>query len=185
MYTYYLATGNEITLEEGAGGARPKELKGILAVKLKTKKKKKLSAIPEIHPDMPPKKKNIIFDFSEEVRIKQSLCLKCSNSSVTSNSYCKCKVESILNFSSFKLIRFIKHVWKPSQEDHFSSKSIKYYEDIAHTQICCFSQSPNIKRLPSHVFVSLVYSCWNINRTQRKKVKLTRSQKNSVLTSTL
>lgn len=53
---------------EAVGGARPKELKGILAVKLKTKKKKILSAIPEIHPGVPPKKKNIIFDF-EEVRI--------------------------------------------------------------------------------------------------------------------
>lgn len=51
------------------GGARPKEFKGILAVKLKTKKKNIQSAIPEIHPGVPPKKKNIIFDFSEEVRI--------------------------------------------------------------------------------------------------------------------
>uniref|UniRef100_K1P5C5 Uncharacterized protein n=1 Tax=Magallana gigas TaxID=29159 RepID=K1P5C5_MAGGI len=71
------ATGNEIppcsgkcgtANEMGAnfGGARPKEFKGILAVKLKTKKKNIQSAIPEIHPGAPPKKKNIIFDFSEE-----------------------------------------------------------------------------------------------------------------------
>uniref|UniRef100_K1PGZ4 Uncharacterized protein n=1 Tax=Magallana gigas TaxID=29159 RepID=K1PGZ4_MAGGI len=69
------ATGNEIppssgrcgtANEMGAGGARPKELKGILAIKLKTKKKNIKSAIPEIHPAVPPKKKNIIFDFSEE-----------------------------------------------------------------------------------------------------------------------
>ncbi|XP_052699406.1 uncharacterized protein LOC128176928 [Crassostrea angulata] len=69
------ATGNETppssgrcgtANEMGAGGARPKELKGILAIKLKTKKKNIKSAIPEIHPAVPPKKKNIIFDFSEE-----------------------------------------------------------------------------------------------------------------------
>lgn len=77
-YHVYLATGNEIPTssgrcgtanEMGAGGARPKELKGILAVKLKTKKKNIKSAIPEIHPAVPPKKKNIILNFSEEVRI--------------------------------------------------------------------------------------------------------------------
>lgn len=51
------------------GGARPKDIKGILAVKLKTKIKNIQSAIPEVHPGVPPKKKNIIFDFSEEVRI--------------------------------------------------------------------------------------------------------------------
>nr|XP_034301984.1 uncharacterized protein LOC105345250 [Crassostrea gigas] len=71
------ATGNEIPPSSGKcgtanemganfGGARPKEFKGILAVKLKTKKKNIQSAIPEVHPGVPPKKKNIIFDFSEE-----------------------------------------------------------------------------------------------------------------------
>lgn len=60
------------------GGARQKEIpaKGILAVKIKTKRKKILSAIPEIRPDnisLPPKKRNIIFNFSEEVRIWESL----------------------------------------------------------------------------------------------------------------
>lgn len=65
--------------EMGAvGGARQREIpaKGILAVKIKTKRKKILSAIPEIRPDnisLLPKKKNIIFNFSEEVRIWESL----------------------------------------------------------------------------------------------------------------
>lgn len=68
-------TGDEMG---AVGGARQKEIpaKGILAVKIKTKKKKILSAIPEIRPDnisLPPKKKNIIFNFSEEVRIWESL----------------------------------------------------------------------------------------------------------------
>uniref|UniRef100_K1R019 FAS-associated factor 2-B n=1 Tax=Magallana gigas TaxID=29159 RepID=K1R019_MAGGI len=61
-------TGDEMG---AVGGARQKEIptKGILAVKIKTKRKKILSAIPEIRPDnisLPPKKKNIIFNFSEE-----------------------------------------------------------------------------------------------------------------------
>lgn len=68
-------TGDEMG---AVGGARQKEIptKGILAVKIKTKRKKILSAIPEIRPDnisLLPKKKNIIFNFSEEVRIWESL----------------------------------------------------------------------------------------------------------------
>lgn len=77
-YYVYLVIGNEILLSSGrcgivnemeVGGVRFKELKGILVVKFKIKKKNIKSVISEIYSVVFFKKKNIIFDFSEVVRI--------------------------------------------------------------------------------------------------------------------
>lgn len=134
------------------GGARQKEIptKGILAVKIKTKRKKILSAIPEIRPDnisLPPKKKNIIFNFSEEVRIweslwQQELGLDCGylvQDYVTSNTDCD-------HNQYLKVLICLK----AKSEEHFSSKQ------YIHVLLVLVKVS---KRLSSLVSIFFIYTC--------------------------
>lgn len=134
------------------GGARQKEIpaKGILAVKIKTKRKKILSAIPEIRPDnisLLPKKKNIIFNFSEEVRIweslwQQELGLDCGylvQDYVTSNTDCD-------HNQYLKVLICLK----AKSEEHFSSKQ------YIHVLLVLVKVS---KRLSSLVSIFFIYTC--------------------------